>query len=608
MSVVSSSCMRATYPQLAGIAVLALLAGCAAVKPQAGGKVGVAGIGAVSNVIIGGGMVHCSSMLPASSPQCSAPWPEILRKDRSFDGIGADQVLFGPVVPPAFQYKVTPAALSTLEALPERLLARADKQRVASILSVQMNTGPITAPQFQALLAGVDGQVLAAASEVFAERLLPATRRRQMRSVDFMSNLESAAIYRAVVAAAAKPGGRKPVIGLMTSSADNPYNDHDIYVSALRSAGAEVVWIPLEGGLRRALDAGDCEHLVIDYSAYAEIGTGRHFLHMDQVFPDLHALQRRACASAGATLNADLERIDGLFLTGGNQARHLDALVGKAGPSAQLQILRRRFAAGQLTVAGSSAGDAVQAGGLWRGRPVPMIAGGDSALALALGLQVAGAPSEESKERRASYYPGGGLGMFRFGPLDSHFSERGREGRLVRLVAESGMDYGFGVDENTALVVGRADAGGRTAMGVVGAGGVWVVDVRGARASGSKDGAFGIKGARVHYLHAGDRMAIDSEGKLEVMLGVPSAAIPAIPASKGAPAGANKFRLYALAGEMSASGAAEGNGVLEGPAGAAAFRLYRPAGSQMVRNARGRTSYVNMGMDIRTCGPRCESR
>lgn len=579
----------------AGLQVLALLTtlgGCA-VRPAAV-------VERPSNIIIGGGMQHCSSMSAAPRPLCTAPWQEILQKDSAFAGMREQDVLFGPVPARVFTYHVTPASLRELESLPERLLKRQDQLRLSAALSPLAGKGTLSAAQFGALLQGYGGTVLAAASEVFVERQAEAPRPRQLRSIPYMANADSAAIYRAIVAAAAAASGKaRPAIGVVTASADNPYNDHDIYISALTSAGADVVWLPLDGGLRRALDAGDCEHLAIDYSIYAQHGTGRQYLHMDQLFPDLHALRRSACADRGASLNRDLERIDGIFFTGGDQARHLDSLAGPLGPSAQLQIIRRRHAAGELVVAGSSAGDAVQAGGSWRGRPVPMIAGGESALALALGFAVAEQAVEEGSERKASYYPNGGLGLFHFGPLDSHFSQRGREGRLLRLVAVSGMDYGFGVDENTALMVGRTDPSGSTTMGVRGAGGVWVVDLRQARTSGAANAALSVRGARMHYLHAGDTLAVNGQGNLTVTLAERGHGGAGAVASAGPGA---RFRLSAQVEEMARRGTDEAEGTLEQQF---TFTVRRAPGARMVRTERDQLSYAGLALDIVPCPGSC---
>lgn len=52
----------------------------------------------------------------------------------------------------------------------------------------------------------------------------------------------------------------------------------------------------------------------------------------------------------------------------------------------------------------------------------------------------------------------GGLGIFTSGLLDTHFANRGRQGRLIQLLLDSrgltaGSTVAFGIDENTALIV-----------------------------------------------------------------------------------------------------------------------------------------------------------
>jgi cyanophycinase len=240
-----------------------------------------------------------------------------------------------------------------------------------------------------------------------------------------------------------------------------------------------------------------------------------------------------------------LNRLNGIYFSGGNQARHLESLVAKdaAGDytltSAQHAILQRRHAQGQLVVAGTSAGDHIQGGGTWNGKPVPMVSGGSSYEALRFGFVKGLGANGDFAELGANeqmtstsnvpvIYPLGGLGVFRFGVLDSHFSRRAREGRLVRATFDSAMDYGFGVDENTALVVSQPDAAGSTHFSVLGAGGVFIADVRAAHAQEEAPRAFSIDGVRAHYLLPGDTARINTAGDLQVTL---SSRAPLLPAA-----------------------------------------------------------------------------
>ena len=69
-----------------------------------------------------------------------------------------------------------------------------------------------------------------------------------------------------------------------------------------------------------------------------------------------------------------------------------------------------------------------------------------------------------------------GLGFITAGIIDQHFDRKARLGRLVRAMAESGQLRGYGVDEDTAMVVDLQSGEGR----VVGSGGVTLLDARSA--------------------------------------------------------------------------------------------------------------------------------
>ena len=100
-------------------------------------------------------------------------------------------------------------------------------------------------------------------------------------------------------------------------------------------------------------------------------------------------------------------------------------------------------------------------------------------IALRDGSQVFWRPVELPDLTQLTAYGSGGIGLFPHGLLDTHFANRGRHGRLVKLLADtgaltSGFHRAFGVDENTALVVtGSWQA--RQAS-VIGQRGVWVFD------------------------------------------------------------------------------------------------------------------------------------
>lgn len=551
----------------------------------------------IANIVIGGGEQRCSSYTGAGrSTRCTADWDTILRSDPALAGLTTENILFeGDYPEPVWTYAVTATQLETLRRLPGRLI---DPERKAALLA-RLEQGVAPAPLTGQPWAGLEASVLPVTLQkslglttaemsvvrnaLVEPQALP-PRKVQARSTRFTANAASVAIFSTFVEAArALNGGKAPLIGVVTASASpHPFVDRDLNVMALESAGANVVYLPLEGGFRKALNAGDCDHLRYDYDHYANTNPERSVFHGHLLFPDLARHQAALCAGDATALNATLRRLQGIYFSGGNQARHLESLVtqDRQGSytrfSAQWQILQSRHAQGKLVVAGTSAGNHFQGGGIWRGKPVPMIGGGDSYDVLQSGYGLGQGPAREtptaagadSTRYPAILYPGGGLAVFRFGVTDSHFSKRTREGRLIRAVADSGMDYGFGVDENTALVVSHTDAAGSTHFSVVGAAGVFIVDVRSAVREPTAGKTFALANVRAHYLRAGDTASIDALGQLAVVL---ATAAPILELrADSAPAHQNGIFDYGsshflqLATKVGLQGAPWGRGTTEG--------------------------------------------
>ena len=390
----------------------------------------------------------------------------------------------------------------------------------------------------EGLTAGLNTAEKAIVRSAFVVTPAVSNRKVEARTAKFLSNTASRDIYDQFVASARTlAGGATPRIGVVTSATENAFFDADINVWALRSAGADVVYLPFNGGLRRATDANQCTLLTEHYHAFANTLSVAETVHMDLVYPDWHALQRTACADP-AGLARTLEGLHGVYFSGGDQARHLEALQTKVSatafkPSAELATLQARFAQGKLVVSGTSAGNHIQGGGTWRNQSVPMIGGGDAYPALMAGFKP-GSGAALDTPAAPTVYAQGGHGFFRYGVLDSHFSQRVREGRLIRATREGKMDYGFGVDENTALVVSQPDASGSVSMSVLGAGGVFVVDVRQAVDTAPSSAGYAIQGVKAHYLIQGDRLQIGADGNLTVQLAT-DIARPVLPASASAP-------------------------------------------------------------------------
>jgi len=218
---------------------------------------------------------------------------------------------------------------------------------------------------------------------------------------------------------------------------------------------------------------------------------------------------------------------------------------------------------------------------------------------------------------RGTLYRDGGLGFFHFGPLDSHFSNRAREGRLVRLVSDSGLDYGFGVDENTALVVRKADAAGTTSMEVIGEAGVFVVDARSAMptAQSTTKEAYGISNVNIHYLTAGDTLSIDNLGKLVVQLSQNKPILlekPLAPAIQQqdvlAPKGMVFLKMTQAMGRTGtafAFGTSEGSKEKNSPL--VSLNLTRTLSTIFRDGGNGKLSYTNLTLSIAPCVDFCQA-
>jgi cyanophycinase len=552
----------------------------------------------IANVIMGGAERRCSSFTGSHpSPECIADWATILQQDPAFHGLALNDILFENDYPePVWTYSLDRAKLQALRALPDRLL---DAHRKAAVLA-QLEAALARSTLGQQPWSAIEAAALPPAAQkdmglnladisVLRNTLVdtpPLSRRKVLaRSHRFSSNTASVSLFDTLVAAAREhSAGKTPLIGVVTASGGpHPFVDHDLNVMALRSAGAQVVYLPLEGGFRQALDAGDCTHLRYDYDRYANTNPERPVQHSHWLFPDLAQQQQALCENQGAKLNAVLRQLHGIYFSGGNQARHLESFVTRdasgryTGFSTQWKIIQSRHAQGKLVVAGTSAGNHFQGGGLWDGRAVPMIGGGDAYDVLKNGYTTGLGPASDvstagiadvNARYPAVIYPDGGLGTFRFGVLDSHFSRRTREARLIRAVADSGMDYGFGVDENTALLVSQTDTAGTTLFSIIGAAGVFVVDMRTAQTTPAGSSTWWVKGAVAHYLLPGDTARIDAAGKLHVQLATDAAVLPVVAEAKAVVQdrlldyGSTHF--LALARTMGQQGAALGWGSTEG--------------------------------------------
>jgi cyanophycinase len=216
-----------------------------------------------------------------------------------------------------------------------------------------------------------------------------------------------------------------------------------------------------------------------------------------------------AANNADPAVVAKVRTLTGFFIGGGDQTRIVRSfynLDDKAASPVLIAIKETLLATGGV-VAGTSAGSDVMTGSV-------MITGGSSYGGLRDGARVLWQAVPSADESVLGGYAAGGVAVTSLGLVDTHFENRGRQGRLLRLLADTagypaGSLYAVGVDENTALVV--TQTGNTTKTGrVIGQRGVMLFDISDASSSTDAAGYWQISGARLSHLTRGDSLDLSS--------------------------------------------------------------------------------------------------
>ena len=168
----------------------------------------------------------------------------------------------------------------------------------------------------------------------------------------------------------------------------------------------------------------------------------------------------RADAAAEENVNA-VRQASGLFFTGGDQL-HITSLMG----GTELQKAVHEIYEKGIIIGGTSAGAAMMSNS--------MILQGDG----------------EEAPKLGAVEMGPGMDLIVGCMIDTHFSQRGRHGRLLTAVAHYPQDMGIGLDENTAMIVDKGE------MRVMGTGAVTIID------------AGGMTYANTPYIKKGQNLAL----------------------------------------------------------------------------------------------------
>src|SRR3954471_1666194 len=164
----------------------------------------------------------------------------------------------------------------------------------------------------------------------------------------------------------------------------------------------------------------------------------------------------------------------GIFFTGGDQL-HITTLLGGTKMHA---LLHDRFEKG-IVLGGTSAGAAMMSNSMFiRGK------------------------SDETP-RFGGTEVGPGMDFLMGAIIDTHFSQRGRIGRLLTAVAQYPQEIGLGIDENTAMIIEGTEFSvlGEGAVTVVEAGDITYTNLP----SISEDDALALYNVKLHILPAKHR-------------------------------------------------------------------------------------------------------
>ena len=357
------------------------------------------------------------------------------------------------------------------------------------------------------------------------------TRLQEKTKLERSKNPHALSIYKQFVEMAKTASGTsQPTIVVITASSRDPFEAVDFYKNIFEDAGAQAHWLGVTAALQKARQHKKCDALV-----YWR-GQIQGSFNREAVFPELVQQQNLLCRSPSEGMQL-LRKADGVFLNGGDQSLTRAALLAKDGSDyPEMALIRSRLAAGNLVLGGTSAGTAVQSA-----RDAAMISNGGNLSALREGAVAAPAPTPGCQRsqtceqglhsERLTYHASGGLGTFSLGTLDTHFSERNRQWRLLTLLKDSATEWGFGVDETTALLSSYPSSTRPTRLKVLGDGGVWI-----ARHHTTENG---INKAIIHYLGDQDS-AIFSNDNLTANLPT-STHCDSLPISQSVPFGSDIF-------------------------------------------------------------------
>ncbi|MEI8706258.1 cyanophycinase [Pseudoalteromonas sp. B62] len=237
------------------------------------------------------------------------------------------------------------------------------------------------------------------------------------------------------VSGSLKVNNAKPTMLAITASSRDPYESADVAQSLLEQSNISTQWLALTPALAKAITSNSCDKLP------ALRNTLMNVYNREAIYPERTKAEYALCKSGTNALVSLIKSSTGVMFNDGDAAlTHKILFDQNNNPYPWTQALQTR-----PVIVGEGAGAAIQS------KVTGMLTNTTSLEAL------------HKSETNAN---AGGLGSFNFGVLDTQFSEQNRTFRLAAALnknevknIKTEIQHGFGIDENTALVVIKSPEG-----------------------------------------------------------------------------------------------------------------------------------------------------
>ncbi|KDC49720.1 cyanophycinase [Pseudoalteromonas fuliginea] len=237
------------------------------------------------------------------------------------------------------------------------------------------------------------------------------------------------------VSGSLKVNNVKPTMLAITASSRDPYESADVAQSLLEQSNINTQWLALTPALAKAITSNSCDKLP------ALRNTLMNVYNREVIYPDRTKAEYALCKNGTNALVSLIKNSTGVMFNSGNAAlTHKVLFDQNNNPYPWTQALQTR-----PVIVGEGAGAAIQS----------KVTG-----------MLTNTTSLEALRKSENNTNAGGLGSFNFGVLDTQFSEQNRTFRLAAALnknevknIKTEIQHGFGIDENTALVVIKSPEG-----------------------------------------------------------------------------------------------------------------------------------------------------